>query len=370
MKGNAWIKRRRDGTRWPCLGALAVVLLCGHARGGDAVGEPTLPPAFEKKATLPKPEKGPYQPGKHTMPFIFGRPSATATRKSCAYLRWAAENGQEMDWRAVWRYRFAEALMASGQDEAAFQEFGRILEQPDNTPVSGNAQAHKMDTQKRQAHLCRAILLARNEAPEAARAELALAGVKTGFDRARQAEVLALLGDREALETLLVNVRGNGHPDGDGWGQTFLPLRAGLLARMVGLDDLMPKLVGERVRRGKDAEKFKQWQSSWALMDLMAKRAADQPARTFKDVADGQYSGTAPGFDAPVNVKVTVKGGKATRIQATGNESRPFSALEEVPRRMVEHQSLAVDAITSATVTSAAVIMATDEALAKAKPRK
>jgi len=83
---------------------------------------------------------------------------------------------------------------------------------------------------------------------------------------------------------------------------------------------------------------------------------------------DGVHVGSAKGYKGPVEVKVTVKGGKIAAVKITGHkESRPGKSLSVIPRRIVEKQSANVDAVTGATVTSKAIMKATDSALKKAR---
>ena len=89
-------------------------------------------------------------------------------------------------------------------------------------------------------------------------------------------------------------------------------------------------------------------------------------AADISKVSDGVFNGTAQGYSGPVTMTVTVQGGKIKDVKAsTQRESRPFSAITVVPDRIILKQAVkGVDAFSSATVTSDAIINATAKALA------
>ncbi len=78
-----------------------------------------------------------------------------------------------------------------------------------------------------------------------------------------------------------------------------------------------------------------------------------------------EASATAAGFGGDVTVKVTVEDGKITAVAAEGAKETAgigSRAIEELPAKIVETQSVAIDAIAGATVTSTAVLSAVKEA--------
>ncbi len=94
------------------------------------------------------------------------------------------------------------------------------------------------------------------------------------------------------------------------------------------------------------------------------------PSSSFKDVPDGSYTGSARGYVADVKVRVTVAGGRMTGVKVLKHrENRPLSAISRVPARIVAAQRIKVDAVTGATITSRAIMKATEKAL-KAAPKK
>ncbi len=78
-------------------------------------------------------------------------------------------------------------------------------------------------------------------------------------------------------------------------------------------------------------------------------------------VADGTYTGTADGFGGEIKAEVTIEGGKITDVKVTGDsetEGIGSVAVEKIPGRVLEAQSLEVDTVSGATVSSTAVMAA------------
>ena len=85
-------------------------------------------------------------------------------------------------------------------------------------------------------------------------------------------------------------------------------------------------------------------------------------------VTDGTYSVTVPSYSVTeqMTLEVTFEGGRITAIEAvTEGSTAPIFATvrEKLFPRIIEHQSVAVDAIAGATVSSAAVRQAVGKAI-------
>lgn len=88
-------------------------------------------------------------------------------------------------------------------------------------------------------------------------------------------------------------------------------------------------------------------------------------------VPDGVYEASSLGYAGPIHVAVTVRGGRITEVKITRHEEKQFySALNETTAKIVQKQGVkGVDATSSATLTSEAIINATAKALAAARTR-
>ena len=101
----------------------------------------------------------------------------------------------------------------------------------------------------------------------------------------------------------------------------------------------------------------------------VAPAAPKAQAATVSSVKDGAYTAASRGKHADVNVTVTVADGKIASIEIGDNNEMP-GMVESVEKLLlpviVENQTLNVDNVTGATVTSAAVLSAVTDALAQA----
>ncbi len=86
------------------------------------------------------------------------------------------------------------------------------------------------------------------------------------------------------------------------------------------------------------------------------------------NLRDGVYTGRALGYaeDKEIVATVTVKDGHIADVAVEHQEKIELNATKIIPRQIVARQSLEVDAVTGATVTSQAIIEATYRALLKA----
>jgi uncharacterized protein with FMN-binding domain len=85
-----------------------------------------------------------------------------------------------------------------------------------------------------------------------------------------------------------------------------------------------------------------------------------------KNVRDGKYSASSIGYEAPVHVEVVVSGGRIESVKVTRHrEKQYYSSLTDTPRKILAKQGVSgIDATSSATITSEAIINATAKALA------
>jgi uncharacterized protein with FMN-binding domain len=108
---------------------------------------------------------------------------------------------------------------------------------------------------------------------------------------------------------------------------------------------------------------------------LLPRRAADVQAKldrlTLRSLAtahlrDGQYRERALGYAGDINVNVTIAEGKIADVQLTHEEKIDQNACVLIPQRIVAEQSLQVDGISGATVTTNAILTGVFRCLKKA----
>ncbi|MDF2520091.1 MAG: flavocytochrome c [Clostridia bacterium] len=83
----------------------------------------------------------------------------------------------------------------------------------------------------------------------------------------------------------------------------------------------------------------------------------------------GTYTGEADGIHGKVQVEVTVDENKILEVKVVKHDETPGvsdSAITNIPKDIVEYQTLAVDTVAGASVTSNAIIVAVGQALEKA----
>ena len=109
-------------------------------------------------------------------------------------------------------------------------------------------------------------------------------------------------------------------------------------------------------------------------IDRCQKRAAESLAAIklfelldVQKIADGKYRSSAIGYEGPIEVEVSVAGGKIDAVRITQHREKQFySAMTDTPAKIIAKQGVkGVDATSSATITSEAIINATAKALAR-----
>ncbi len=84
---------------------------------------------------------------------------------------------------------------------------------------------------------------------------------------------------------------------------------------------------------------------------------------------DGVYTGEAEGYGGPIDVSVTIEGGRIASIDITSSENEDasyFNTATAVVDEILEEQTTAVDTTTGATFSSAGIINAVADALEQA----
>lgn len=86
-------------------------------------------------------------------------------------------------------------------------------------------------------------------------------------------------------------------------------------------------------------------------------------------VKDGDYTGSAQGYGGPIDVKVTIKDGKIVSIKVLSHNETPSyydMSAQKVIDSIIAKNSVDVDSVSGATITSNAIKSAVSQALAKA----
>lgn len=133
-----------------------------------------------------------------------------------------------------------------------------------------------------------------------------------------------------------------------------------------------PPLKYSRLNKTGEPDSYSknQWNSSLAIINKFKEfslLAKDSLIFRFTNLQDGKYLGTCRGFIDTIKVQISISENQITSINVLNSkEDRPQTAIEIIPQRILKSKGLMVDAVTSATVTSSAIIAAVAEAGLKA----
>lgn len=97
------------------------------------------------------------------------------------------------------------------------------------------------------------------------------------------------------------------------------------------------------------------------MLDFYVEEGAEAGGPIFEGVADGEYTGTADGYQSTITVRVVVEGGQAVEIEVIEEGETPGigdRAFEPVGQAVLDTQSTDVDVVSGATVTSQAMLAA------------
>jgi uncharacterized protein with FMN-binding domain len=96
------------------------------------------------------------------------------------------------------------------------------------------------------------------------------------------------------------------------------------------------------------------------LEELSSARIPDPDLSAVKD---GTYTGSWSAFPVKAVVDVTVSGGRITAIKLVRHRNGQGDGAEVIPSRVIEAQSLQVDAASGATYSSKVILLAIGDAL-------
>ena len=114
---------------------------------------------------------------------------------------------------------------------------------------------------------------------------------------------------------------------------------------------------------------FKKVIALFLCMTLIFSLAACQTEKSSTIYKAGTYSASANGKNGPINVEVVFTDDKIESIKILGqNETSGISdeAIEKLPDKIISDQSLAVDGISGATVSSNAILAAVEDCVKQA----
>lgn len=299
----------------------------------------------------------------HLVPFQ-GRKSKADMEKAAGYLAFLTRRGRR-DNRPYYQLKLGQFLTDLGWDRAACGVLTAFLSEdvrrlnPD-IPEAPDTYSGLF----RMALLHEMRILARNGRKDVLQKFFSVMQPRSGYEHVLLAETHMLNGDVPAATAHLDSACASpaGHPE-SAWGAAYIPMRAAVMACVMGDPESARKWGGPLDRRGADAEKWPQWKSAWRIVHE-ALEQCNHPMMNMTLLPDGSYQGTCTGFIDSVTVEIRIRDGAPQSVRILrGIEDRPYSALEIVPERIQSLRAPTVDCVTGATVTSCAVILAAVKAI-------
>ena len=333
--------------------AVVSVAACSGAAAAVSLSE------FQKPAQHPAwASPTPSTPSNWGQPLSDARRNTAGVKSSVQKLRHLVEQKAGDPTHPWWTLQLAILYAELEEDRIAFHTASAVLALRPGTPVNGRIRGlGSLGLIQKEARLLRARILARNGHKRQAMMELQASGASTGTDMLSAAQTLLLMGDA----TRAANFVQQAAPKGSGVHYT---MRLLCLARASGNDRLVMS-AASKAGPGQGNRGARKACSEIAKTFLASARSGKKA--TARKYRDGTFDGASFGFEGPVKVVVAVKGGRIESVRFTEQqESWPRSCIDVLPKRVVLHQGIGIDAVTGATVTSAAMIAAVDEALTKA----
>ena len=186
---------------------------------------------------------------------------------------------------------------------------------------------------------------------------------KIGADDTRQGNVIKMWADIGEFDTALklADEKVKSFPDA-GWFVAGDCLRsAGRYKEAISDYEKVLSVTAKNTSTAAGRLKWNQDQARSAIDAIKLFDALD-----LKRIPDGAYTGTSMGYSGNVTVSVTTRASKIENVKVTQHaEHQYYASLTVIPERIIEKQSVKhIDAYSSATVTSNAIINACAKALA------
>lgn len=287
------------------------------------------------------------------------------------------------EFQPFYHYQLGLNLLRTNHYGAAYKELSKVLALPDSTPFADNLK--RLESLGELQEISRALTLRALARGGYSRTYAEVAkGYSPQFDDARlhYAYSLMLLGDtaatvkacEAALDTSCFRRLQKRSSVTAGVAHILYSLnqKEKLMELTQWMVDLGPlpsdgTYMKLNNRGERDEYYVNQWESSYHIVQSF-RTLCQSPFPSLSKTKDGVFSGTVRSFIDSLTVEITFEKGKLTDCKVIkDNDDRPFSTMTVVPQRILKAQSLEVDAVTEATISSTAVVAATAKALQKAQ---
>lgn len=271
--------------------------------------------------------------------------------------------------RPFFLYQLARHLIDLDEDAAALHVIDAIDELPADTPYQWKYRWTTLSGLKREAKFMRLRLTARAGKPKEAEKIIAILKPEDGYEYLRIAESYVLLGNFPEAAKYLKKSHGEGHPDKK-HSDELIRMYAAVLARTIGYDDLARE-ISYPVIADKNTSKPQSQAVYFILKTLNESIDFDRKHSGKYGYRSGSFKSDCRGYVSDIEVMAYF--GRGNSNNGSGqkrvlrkirilkhHESRPWSAISIIPRRVDRKSGLAVDAVTGATISSCAIMVAAD----------
>jgi uncharacterized protein with FMN-binding domain len=301
------------------------------------------------------------------------RVNARSMQTSAGKLLYLVDKYPKSPTRPYYMYQLARHLIDLNEPKAAEAVLKRIKKLPAKTPYKWKYQLTNLAKLKREAAFMQMRAAAKIGKRTAALVIAKRLKPKNGHENLRLAECYILLGEYSKAVPYLEKSHGSGHPDRR-FSDEFLRMYAATLARTIGKNNLAVRISEPVLRKGSGAKRYSEWKSAyWILHKLNENIKNDKsgPERPRKVFRNGRFIGACRGFVDTIVVHAYFgkRGFERTNV-SKNRETRAWSAITIIPKRITKKRVLAVDAVTGATITSCAIIVAADNAFNNASTWK
>lgn len=315
-----------------------------------------------------------------------GRKNYNNLIKSTKQFLYLVNNGINNEYHPYWMYNLGLNLLCLDEDHAAYQELTKLINLPKDTKYT--TKVKRLTTLEDLKELPKALrirILARNNQKEDLHKALKNYKANQNYSAFNIAVSYMLIGEKDkavehlykALEPeIFIRLHKRSSATAGAAGMAYA---MGKYDDVFALSEWMIKMGRDITDENymefdengnKDSYRVDQWQSSYDIAVKyreLTKLAKNGKEFKFNSLKDGSYSGTCRGFIDKIDVEIKVDKGTISNINVVSSkEDRPYSTLRIIPNRILKRQSLEVDAVTNATITSHAIIAATAEAAIKA----
>lgn len=326
--------------------------------------------AVEQEAEVPEKIDHYYKPG---------MVNADNMKRTVKKYLFFAKNYSDSNRYPYWLFIIGKFFLELDEEHAAYTFFKKVIELPDSTPCIDEFRNYPtLAEYKHDAKLLILKILAKNDLKTNCEEYMADINPLNSNTYFVMAQTYMLLGEKdkalEMLDKVLVDEN-----LGNKYRKSSYTAGAVALAYFMGENEYINKFSEWIINEGKDSEKWLKkgkyeefyknlWTSSYEVIEKYRDLAVMEQKPELTELKDGVFTGNCRGFIDNIKVSVENKNGKIESIKVIDcKDDRPFSAVNTIPERVIAYDSLQVDTVTGATVSSTAILAALSEALIKAK---